>query len=80
MNENYETLHLAPTLFYYLHGFLKTGFINPWVIKTCKIDFLCLKMPFKPIYITHMYFALKKTEILGDKEPKNLTIFHYPVI
>ena len=30
LNENLETLHLAPTLFYHLPGFyLKTGFINP---------------------------------------------------
>ena len=30
LNENLETLHLAPTLFYHLPGFyLKTGFLNP---------------------------------------------------
>ena len=31
LNENLETLHLAPTLFYHLPGFfyLKTDFLNP---------------------------------------------------
>ena len=30
LNENLETLHLAPTIFYHLSGFyLKIGFLNP---------------------------------------------------
>ena len=30
LNENLETLHLAPTLFYHLSGFyIKTGILNP---------------------------------------------------
>ena len=30
LNDNLETLHLAPTLFYHLPGFyLKSGFLNP---------------------------------------------------
>jgi hypothetical protein len=30
MNENLETLHLSPTVFYHLSAFdLKTGFLNP---------------------------------------------------
>ena len=31
LNEDLETLHLAPTLFYYLTDFyLKRGFLNPY--------------------------------------------------
>ena len=42
LNENLETLHLAPTLFYYLPGFyLKTGFLNPHPLSLNRLHIEC---------------------------------------